>query len=159
MPFECRAETLSFVGSAPAVFVNEAELPAPPSRVFEVLADVASWPRWFDDMRASGWLPGHSGGLGAQRRMELGALTAVETMLAWEPGARFSFRIDSVSLPLVRAMVEDFQLAALPDGRTQLNWRVYYELKPWARLIHPLLRFIFGRQFKRTLAGLQRYLA
>lgn len=159
MPYECRAETLSFVGSAPAVFVNEADLPAPPARVFEVFADIDTWPKWFDDMRRSSWMPGSSGGLGAQRRMELGALTADETMLAWEPGRRFSFRIDAVTLPLLRAMVEDWQLTALPDGRTRLDWRVHYELKPWARLIHPILRLIFGRQFKRTVAGLQRYLS
>ena len=129
MPWECRPETLDFIKRAPAVFVNEADLPASPERVFEVFADITTWPKWFDDMKRTRWLPGSKGGLGDQRVMELGLLTVTETFLAWEPG-----------------------------GRTHLDWRVHYELKLWARLIHPILRIVFGRQFKRTVAGLQRFL-
>ncbi len=158
MPWECRPETLDFIKRAPAVFVNEADLPASPERVFEVFADITTWPKWFDDMKRTRWLPGSKGGLGDQRVMELGLLTVTETFLAWEPGARFCFRIDSASLPLLNALVEDYQITALPDGRTHLDWRVHYELKLWARLIHPILRIVFGRQFKRTVAGLQRFL-
>lgn len=159
MPWECRPESLAFIERAPAVFVNEVDLPASPDKVFSVFADIESWPRWFDDMKKGTWMPGFSGGLGAQRKMELGLLTVDETFLAWEPGARFTFRIDRASLPLLRALVEDYQLTALPDGRAHLDWRVHYELKPWARLIHPILRLIFGRQFRRTVEGLKRYLA
>lgn len=159
MPWPCRPETLDFIARAPAVFVNQADLPVTPERLFEIFADVNTWPTWFDDMKRMTWLGSSKGGLGDSRLAELGLITVAETFLAWEPGSRFCFRVDWASLPLLNALVEDYQITALPDGRAHLDWRVHYELKLWARLIHPILRLVFGRQFKRTVAGLQRYLA
>ena len=157
MPWKCRAEGLDFVDRAPFEFLTEADLPAPPKRVFAVLTDIASWPRWFDDMRDAKWTSPQQGGLGATRWMKLGAITVDETILAWDPGRRFAFRIDTATLPLLRAMVEDYALTPTQNG-THLRWRVAYDPKPLARLIHPILRFVFGRQFRRTAENLKRYL-
>lgn len=157
MPWDCRPETLEFTVDPPAHFLTEGEIDATPERVFAVLADITSWPRWFDDMRDARWTgPAHSGA-GATRHMVLGAVSVDETFLVWEPGQRFSFRLDTISLPLVRAFVEDWRLLALPDGRTKLSWRVAYEPTWLARLIHPVLRAIFIRQFRRTVAGLAAF--
>lgn len=157
MPWSCRAETLDFVERAPHEFLTEADLPAPPERVFEVFADVASWPRWFDGMKASRWTSAQQGGVGAVRRMTLDTITVDETILAWDPGRHFAFRIDTATLPLIRAMVEDYRLERRGDG-THLVWRASYEPTLLTRLLHPIVRFIFGRQFKRTAAQLRDFL-
>ena len=93
----------------------------------------------------------------ATRKAILGAASVDETFLAWEPGVRFSFRIDTITLPLIRAMVEDYKLVPLEGGRTRLVWRIGYEPSWLGWLLHPLVRAIFGRQFRRTLMGLQKY--
>ena len=158
MPFAVRAETLDFVDRAPAEFLTEADLPATPERVFAVFADIASWPRWFDDMREARWTGAATSGVGATRWVRLGAIAVDETILAWEPGRRFSFRIDTATLPLVRAMVEDWRLEPTQNG-TRLVWRAAYEPTLLTRLLHPIVRAIFGAQFRRTAEGLKRYLA
>jgi uncharacterized protein YndB with AHSA1/START domain len=113
MPWACRAENLDFVERSPYEFLTVADLPAPPERVFEAFADVSGWPRWFDGMRAGRWTSAQQGGVGAVRHMTLDTVTVDETILAWEPGVRFAFRIDTVTLPLIRAMVEDYRLATI----------------------------------------------
>lgn len=158
MPWECRAETLDFVERAPASFLTEADLPAPPEKVFEVFADVSSWPRWFDDMRDGRWMTDQTSGVGATRRMTLGLIAVEETILAWEPGSRFSFRIDRATLPLIRAMVEDYQLVPTQNG-TRLVWKAAYDPSWITRLLHPIVRAVFGAQFRRTAENLKRYLA
>lgn len=157
MPSTLRPEPLEFATSAPQYFHHEIDLDASPEAVFAVFADIDSWPRWFDDMRAARWTC-EGGGLGATRHVELGALSADERFLAWEPGKRFSFRVETLTLPLVRAFVEDWRLEPREGGGTHLVWRVGYETTALGWLLHPLLRTIFNRQFGRTLRGLQQYL-
>lgn len=157
MPWTLRREPLEFAETAPSHFLNEAELDATPEKVFAVFADIESWARWFDDFRSAHWTgPAHEG-VGATRKAILGAATVDETFLAWEPGRRFGFRIDTITLPLVRAMVEDYRLIPLDGGRTRLVWRIGYETTWLGSLLHPIVRKIFGRQFRRTLVGLQAY--
>lgn len=157
MPWACRAENLDFVEKAPYDFLTEADLPAPPERVFEVFADVSGWPRWFDGMRAGRWISAQQGGVGAVRHMTLDTLSVDETILAWEPGVHFAFRIDTVTLPLIRAMVEDYRLERRGEG-THLVWRAAYDPSLLTRLLHPIVRFVFGRQFKRTAERLRQLL-
>lgn len=158
MLWKLRAEGLDFVDRAPFEFLTEADLPASAERVFEVFADIHSWPRWFDDMHASRWTGPQQSGVGATRLVSLGLIEVDETMLVWEPGARFSFRLDTATLPLIRAMVEDYRLTPTATG-CHLSWRAAYEPTLLTRLLHPIIRFVFNRQFKRTAEGLKRYLA
>lgn len=157
MPWTLRAEPVEFAQSAPAHFHFEIELDAPPDKVFSVFADIDSWARWYDDFRSARWTSEAKGGAGSTRIAVLGAATVDETFLVWEPGKRLSFRVETITLPLVHAMVEDWRLEPLPGGRTKLSWWIGYAPNWLCRLIHPIVRAIFGRQFQRTLAGLQAY--
>lgn len=44
---------LDIDGDAPVVARAEADVQAPPERIFGLIADVASWPRWNPDVRAA----------------------------------------------------------------------------------------------------------
>lgn len=149
---------LDFFDHPPAHFRNEIELPAPPERVFALLGDPPGWASWFDDMKSGAWTSAPPYGVGATRTMVLGLTTAEERILAWEPGRRFAFRIERLGVPLVRAMDEDYRLEPTPSGCT-LVWFVAYEPTWLARAVHPLVRAVFGRQFRRSLEGLRRKLA
>lgn len=148
---------LDYLDAAPFRFVNECELTATPDEVFAILADADAWPRWFSDFRSATWLTPEPRGVGARRHVVLKSLQAKEEFLAWEPGRRFAFFMLETTLPLTSSMAEDYALEALPNGRTRLVWTAAYTLKPLARVIHPILRVIFGRMFSRATAGLQRY--
>ena len=158
MPWSCRPESLDFLDRAPASFLTEGDLDAPPERVFAVLADIDSWSKWFDDLRSARWTGASQPGVGATREVALGAITVNETFLAWDVGQRFAFRIDTATLPLIRALVEDWRIEPLPAGRSHLVWRAAYDPTWLTRLLHPLVRAIFSRQFRRSVAGLQRYI-
>ena len=159
MWFSLQPVTLNYAAQAPFHFLNQAELPAPPERVFAVLANDATWPAWFKDYVSCTWTSAPPHGAGATREVFLKTLAVKETFLAWDPGQRFAFRIDAISVPLVTAMMEVLTLTPLPGGRTLLRWEVSYTPRPIMRLIHPIARAIFGGMFRTTLRNLGRYLA
>jgi hypothetical protein len=59
--------------------------------------------------------------MGAERAMRLGGVDLIETVIVREEPTRWAFRVSRGSLPLVRAMAEDYRLAETPTG-TVLTW-------------------------------------
>ena len=159
MWFPLQVVDLTYAEGAPFCFLNEAELPAPPDRVWAVLADGSTWPRWFKDFVSTSWTSAAPYGVGSTRDVNLKMLSVRETFLAWEPGRRFAFRIDAITLPLVTAIMEELTLTPVEGGKTRLRWKASYTPTPLMRVIHPVARAIFGGMFKTTLANLSRYLA
>lgn len=157
MWFSLRTIDLDYAAAAPFCFLNEAVLPAPPERVWAVLTG-DTWQHWFKDFVSVAWTSPPPHGVGSTREVKLKPLSVRETFLAWEPGRRFSFRADEITLPLVTAFMEDLTLTPR-EGGTHLSWRVSYTPRLGMRLIHPVARMIFGGMFKTTLANLGRYLA
>ena len=103
----------------------------------------------------------HGDRVGAEREVELKALTVRERFLAWEPGKRLAFTVYGSTLPLLKAMLEDMVLEPVEAGgqvrATRLIWRAHYEPSLLMRLVHPLGRMIFGELFKASGEGLARY--
>lgn len=149
-----RVETLAFAQTAPKKIVFEADLEAPPERVFAIFADNNSWPKWFRDMKKAEWLPGPSACVGAHRKVTLKTLVAEETFLAWEPGKRYAFALSKASLPLVRALVEVIDFTPTPTG-THLVWTVGYEPSTITAIFHPLIKSFFAGQWVRALENLK----
>ncbi len=150
---------LAFVDEPSAVRIDvSATLPASPARVFAELADAASWPRWFDDMRSAHWTQG-SASLGAVRKVTLGLGTFEERMIAWEPGARFSFSIDGASVPLAKRIVEDWRLFPVSADETRLDWSMIVAPTLISRVARPILEPVMRHMFRKSIAGLARYLS
>jgi hypothetical protein len=74
-------------------------------------------------------------------------MTLEEEFLVWEPGRCLVFQVTHTSLPLCRRFAEVYDLSPTPEGHTALAWRIAYEPTPWLRLLHPLLRPLFARDF------------
>ena len=157
MWFSMQKSDLSFVDSAPEKISGSAHCPAPPQRVFAILADASTWPLWFDDMKSTAWTSPQTAGVGAVRKATLGLGTFEERMIAWEPGARFSFSIDGASVPLAKRVVEDWHLAPEGDG-TRLDWTMCAELGFPMKLGRPILVMMMERMFRRTSKGLDKFL-
>jgi len=86
------------------------------------------------------------------------SLEADETILAFDVGKRFAFRVDSTNLPLFVALVEVVTLEAVGSG-TRVVYRQALEPRPWLRLLMPLLRGQMERGLRRGLDGLAPWVA
>ena len=146
-----RSVDMSFIDTAPLKISHQVDLEASPQRVFEILADVDTWPRWFKGMNKAEWTSPEPHGVGSTRCVYLmgKVLRVDETFLAWDPGKHFAFRFDDQSLPLAGAAIEDLRLEDIGNGRCRLRYDVYLELpgplKLMRPVVQPLLRTIFGR--------------
>jgi uncharacterized protein YndB with AHSA1/START domain len=153
-----RPEDLSFVERAPIVVRAETRVAASPDAVWPALADATAWMQWFAGMKDAHYTSPAPYGVGATRSVHVRGLRADETVIAFEPGARFAFRVDATNVPLLAALVEVVTLE--PDaGGTRVVYRQAFEPRPWLRLLAPLLRGVMERDLRRGLDGLGPWLA
>jgi hypothetical protein len=157
MWFDAEAVPLSFTESSPHRIQNTAAIDASASRVFDILATAERQRDWFVDFVACRWTSPEPHGVGAEREIELKLLTVKERFLAWEPGRRMTFHIHAITLPFVKAMVEDMVIESTGERSCRVTWTVHYRPSLLMRLGHPLGRAIFGRMFRGSLEGLARY--
>ena len=78
-------------------------------------------------------------GVGARRTVRVTGVKFEETILAWDEGARWAFRVDSAQAPVFDAFVEDYHFA--PDGSdaTLLRWTIAYKPRLAFKLARPVL--------------------
>jgi len=158
MPYRLRSEDGSFVERAPVVVRAEVSVPASPEAVWPAFADAAAWPRWFSGMKDAHYTSPAPHGVGSTRHVEVQGLRADETILAFDVGRRFAFRVDSANVPFLRAMVEVVTLEPA-GGETRVVYCQALEPKPWLRLLAPLLRSGMERGLRRGLDGLAPWVA
>lgn len=154
--FELEKIGLDYCQSAPCHILNEAELPLSPEATWDLLASTA-WPEWFVDFVAVSWLTPAPHGVGSRRKAVLKTAAAIERFVAWDRGERLAFGLDAVSLPLVRAMMEDMRLSPTASGGTRLSYYVFYTPNLVMKLLHPLIRAFYTRMFRQSIANLQEY--
>jgi uncharacterized protein YndB with AHSA1/START domain len=157
MWFDVEAVPLSFTESSPHRFVNSAPIDAPAARVFRIIATGEGQAEWFQDFVACRWTTPEPHGVGAEREIELAALTVKERFLAWEPGKRLAFHIYASTLPLVTAMLEDMVVESTGDRSCRFTWTVHYRPSLLMKLVHPIGRAVFGRMFQKSIQGLAKY--
>lgn len=149
----------SFFENAPTSVTRSAFIAAPRSRVFDLIAkDPAGWGDWFPGFSHAGrWETPAPHAVGSVRTVRAFATTYRETILVWDEGERWAFRIDEMSspVPLFAAYGEDYRLADEAGG-TRLTWIVALRPQLAIRLFAPILPFGFGLVLKRVAAGLTR---
>ncbi len=148
---------LSFFETAPAVVRNEAFIAAPRADVFAAISgDPAGWGAWFPGFTDGGrWTTPPPQGVGSERKVRAYWTDYEETVLAWDEGERWAFRVDVTSAPMFAAFAEDYLLADEGTG-TRFTWVVAYRPKPFMRLAAPVAPLIFRRMTRRVAAGLTR---
>ena len=132
---------------------------APPARVFALLADATSWPRW------AGPVIGHGsweregtpapGGVGAIRKLGRAPVYAREEILTYEPPSHHAYTI--VSGNPVRNYRADVHLVPDGDG-TRITWRGTFDpLVPGTgRMLNAFYRKLIGNTAKRLAAYAER---
>ena len=158
MPTSLRPVELDFLTSARHRVTVTHVLPASPDVVFAALAeDPAGWGSWFPGFTDAGrYLTPGPHGVGSQREVFARGSRFLETILAWEPGRRWAFRVDEAGLPAVRALAEDFTLT--PEGTgTRVDYTMAQETSP-AFVGGLVIRFA-GGQLRKALRNLGTHLA
>jgi hypothetical protein len=126
----------------------------PPERVFDLLADAAGWSRWAGPMVVRSWweLEGEPapGGVGAIRRLGLGALSSREQIVEYDAPHRLAYTW-LTSFP-VRDYRAEVRLSPA-DGGTGISWRGKF--RPAFPGGGPVMR----RFFLATVGGFARRLA
>jgi uncharacterized protein YndB with AHSA1/START domain len=158
MQHPLRSEDLSFVERAPLVVRAEVTVPASPEAVWPAFADASVWPQWFTGMQGAHYTSPAPHGAGSTRTVHVGPMIADETLLAFEPGKCFAFRVDAMNLPLLRALVEVVRFEPASGG-TRVVYRQAFDPRPWLRPFAPLFRGAMQRGLARGLAGLAPWLA
>jgi hypothetical protein len=148
---------VTFFEDAPVVVSRRARVDAPRDRVFTLLAtDPAGWGRWFPGFSHDGrWETPPPHGVGSVRTVRAFGVRYRETILAWDEGERFAFRIDQSSVPMAKAFAEDYRLVDDGSGTT-LSWTIAMVPGPALRLGKPLLPMGFGLMLRRAAAGLSK---
>ena len=153
-----RPEDLSFAERAPIVVRAETRVAASPEQVWPAFADAAAWTQWFAGMKDAHYTSPAPHGVGSTRSVHVMSMRADETILAFEPGRRFAFRVDATNVPVLDALVEVVTLE--PEGAgTRVVYRQALATRPWLRLFAPLLRRGMERGLRQGLAGLGPWLA
>jgi hypothetical protein len=147
---------LSFFADAPTKVTTHTFVAAARADVFAAISgDPAGWGDWFPGFDHGGrWESSPPHGVGSIRLVRAFRTDYRETMLAWDDGERWAFRVDSSSSPLFAAFAEDYRLADAADG-TLLSWTVAFRASRGMRLAAPVTPAVFGlmaRRFAKKLA-------
>jgi len=159
MWFELRPVELDFLDVAPRRWVVKAHLSAPRSAVWDAFVDPSTWCDWFPGvLEASypGSVPPH--GVGTRRFSQMGRQYYEETMLAWDEGTRWAYRIDWTTLPVSRAHIECTEFEDHGSG-TLLRWTLAAEPRLMLWLTAPFMEGTLQRLLARAARNLDRHLA
>src|SRR4051812_11261757 len=93
-------------------------------------------------------IPPH--GVGTIRLMSLrGGIRARERLLAWDENRRFAYRVAEIHMPGIRAFMEEWTVAPVPEDRTELQWALAFDCARPARLELQLTCNGWGRSSAR----------
>lgn len=159
MKFPCLPVTERFFDDAPMRFRSEAELPVSADVAFASLEDAHAWPRWFTDIRSVEWTTPRPFGVGTTRTVALATMTVYEYFFRWEQGKRFSFYFTDASVPLFRALAEDYLLEPLPNGRSRFVYTVAIDPSRMLALSGFLGRSMLEKTFKAAPDSFAKYLS
>jgi hypothetical protein len=151
--FACEAVDLDFLNTAPVRLDTAVNVGRPPSEVFAAFAhDPANWGEFFPGFDKTGrYHTPVPHGVGSRRTARFTGVKFDETILAWDAGARWAFRVDSTQAPVFEACIEDYHFDADGTDATRLRWTLAYKPRLTFKLARPVLpRFL---TFALTRAG------
>ena len=154
MWFDLQPVEIGFLDSAPRRWVVEARLEAPRMSVWDAFVDAKTWPQWFPGvLEASypGSKPPH--GVGTRRFSHVGRQHYEETMLVWDEGIRWAYRIDRTTVPLSMAHLECTDFEDEGNG-TRLRWTLAATPRLMLRLGGPFMESMLRRLLKQATRNL-----
>jgi hypothetical protein len=127
-----------------------------PSRLWSLLIDARSWPRWgtVDSLvleRSEGISPDGRDEVGAVRAFRTGRVVTSERLVELDPGRRFAY--EDAENPFMKNLRAEILLSQKPAGGSVIRWHGSYEV-PFG--LHLALRRTMDRTMRRMAEGLAR---
>jgi hypothetical protein len=159
--YPVRVAELSFLDVAKERYDNSVELDCTPADLFAIFADENSWPVWAPGFKRIDWTSPRPFGAGTTRTATLMfGLQIHEVFLAWEDGTRMAFTFTGSNQDMsggLDALIEDYNVVSLGEGRCRLTWTLAYDAAGFMRHFQFLARPMVGFFLRRILGGLRRY--
>ena len=160
MWFVMREVGLELLDAPAQRYVTSRDVAASRMDVWRTFADPTTWSVWWPGVSEASYRPqAIPCGVGTIRRATVHGQRYEETMLAWDEGVRFAYRIDRATLPLAHAQVECTEFEDSPGGGTRVRWTLAIEPRLMMRVAAPLFPSIIDRLFVRAMEGLDAYVA
>jgi hypothetical protein len=155
-----RPVTLDDLPLAPVTIRVDARISAPRQRAFDLFSeDPARWGEFHSALDGKGrWLSRTPEGVGSVRRIGSGPVDVIETILAHDNGKRWAFRVDESTLPMAKAMLEDYVFEDAPGGCLLIWTAGIWPIGP-AALARPVLTLALGSMIRQLAAGVGRVAA
>ncbi len=129
-------------------------LHAPIDRLFEQLVDHENYSSFAGVSSSTLTRPGigERNGVGAQRRIRLGAVVFWEDIVGFERPSLLEYRIVTMRPPLVRHVIGRVKLSSTPEG-TRVVWTSEFEVRVpgLGRLLEPKFAAKFAAGFRAML--------
>ncbi|SDM62591.1 Polyketide cyclase / dehydrase and lipid transport [Streptomyces sp. cf386] len=158
MAQQLRSEDLSFLERAPVRRTRTRDLHAPAEAIFEQLAaHQENWPRWFGPANECHYVGPPPYGVGTVRFLRLyKAIRAHETVLVRDPAERFAYWVRDTNVPGLAAMMEQWNLTPLADGRTRVSWTMAVDCSAPVRLMFRATQRHVDKIFQEAMKRLER---
>jgi hypothetical protein len=139
--FHCEAVDLDFLDRAPVRHESAVQIGRPPSEVFAALAhDPATWGEFYPGFDRTGrYHTPAPHGVGSRRTARFIGVSFEETILAWDEGARWTFRVDRTQAPVFQSCIEDYHFDAEGSDATLVRWTLAYKPRLAFKLARPVL--------------------
>jgi hypothetical protein len=153
MASKLRAVSIEFLETAPKRWAYEATVSAPQQTVFDAIsADPSTW-KWFPGISGGGYSGTMPPGVGTIREARMGPTVYRETMMAWDAPTRWVYRVDEMTVPLAKALVEEWLVT--PQGnQSVVRWTFAIEPKPMFNAGGPATPRVMGSLFRRAMRNL-----
>jgi hypothetical protein len=154
VPFRLRAESPDFLATAPKRWNFDGRVDASQERVFDAIAaDPSSW-TWFPGFSTGRYEGPGPHGVGSIREVRVGPSVYRETIVAWDRPTRWVYRVDSTTVPLAHALVEEWIVE--PDGEgSRVRWTFAVDPRAMFRVMGPLTAKVLGRVFRTAMRNLE----
>jgi uncharacterized protein YndB with AHSA1/START domain len=136
----------------------ERSIPATPSEVWAVLADLPNHASWRNDVKASRMLGEETSGVGARRHLDLAPVGGLdETVLAWEEGSKMVVAVDKATVVPVKSGEATLVVDREGDDKSKATIEFRYVPKggPFGRVIGAVVDRQLTRVFRGVLADLE----
>lgn len=136
----------------------ERSIPAAPSDVWAVLADLPNHDSWRNDVKASRMLSAETSGVGARRHLDLAPVGGLdETVLGWEEGSKMVVAVDKAAVVPVKSgeatLVVDRE--GHDTSKVTIEFRYVPKGGPFGRVIGPVVDGQLTTVFRGVLADLE----
>ncbi len=121
--YQCRPVGCEFLSQAPLRAAVSLHADVDAGRLFEILAAAAATPKWALPITQARWLSPAPFGIGSRRVITFaGRLVGHERYIAWEPGRRLAYSLETTNVPGIEALAEEYRIIPSSGGGCELSW-------------------------------------